>query len=491
MIARVPRLAPSTIRRPRLEEWLGRFKSVPVRFLTAPPGFGKTTALVSYLRHSTAKGLYCSIGSGATEYGVWAAIGRAMEVKGAFSSHNEMIRALAKAAPLELALDCENTPAATGISAIARLIDEAPEGVSLLIASRSRAAFRAAALVERGLASMCDAERLAFDAREVAHLAQTCGVTFAHGEIPRLLEVTDGWPLVVSCALRKAAEDGCDFASVFENWRKRQGHLFNEFITMALEDVPDSQAALVRKLMTGFQCEDQQALQTLEKEGLFVIHGAAEYRPLRPLSRVDAHHFSTAHANPGSPLRVQLLGWFHAEIDGRPIKWIRRRDQQIFKYLALKSDGRATRSELADVFWQDGEKQLVSQCLRTACSNIRKAIARVVGFDAVDAYFKANGEVSLNLNNVIVDVNAFGAFVNDGDEEYERGEARVAYAHYRRADEIYRGDLLIGDANEPWVTAQATILHQRHRAVRERIVEGTPGIAVRAAFESRVHLAAG
>ena len=69
-----------------------------------------------------------------------------------------------------------------------------------------------------------------------------------------------------------------------------------------------------------------------------------------------------------------MLGWFRAEINGRPIKWIRHRDQQIFKYVALKSSGRASRAELTELFWPGGEKELASQCLRTALSNIRKAI---------------------------------------------------------------------------------------------------------------------
>jgi hypothetical protein len=42
---------------------------------------------------------------------------------------------------------------------------------------------------------------------------------------------------------------------------------------------------------------------------------------------------------------------------------------------------------------------------------------------------------------------------NDADEQYERGELRAAYAHYRSAARVYRGDLLIGDAHEPWVAA--------------------------------------
>jgi hypothetical protein len=457
--------------------------------LIAPPGFGKTTALVNYLRHSTAKSGYCSIAGGASAHGIWAAIARGMHMKGTPSSHEELIRALAKAAPLELALDCEGLPDAGGIAAITRLIDEAPEGVSLLVACRSRAALGVSRLVTRGIASLCDAERLRFDEREIAHLASTFGVPFDHADIPRLLDVTDGWPALVNFVLRRAVEDGCDLAGAFENWRTRYGSVFDEFVTTALNDASDEEAALVRRLMNGFHCEDKELLRRLECEGLFVVHFENEYRPLRGLSATKARH--VLRASSPDPLHVRMLGWFRAEIKGRPIKWIRHRDQQIFKYVALKSNGRASRAELSELFWPGGEKELVSQCLRTAFSNIRKAIANLVGFDSVSAYFNVNGDASVDLNNVIVDLHKLTAYLNDGDEEYERGELQVAYAHYRRAAELYRGDLLIADAKEPWVAAHAAVLERRHRAARERILESRPDLAARVAFESRAHLSAG
>ncbi|HEY1429256.1 MAG TPA: hypothetical protein VGF18_06760, partial [Candidatus Tumulicola sp.] len=386
-----------------MDEWLGRFSSAPVRLLVAPPGFGKTTALVSYLRHSATTGYYCSLMSGTTAAGVRGGIARAMGADGAFASHAELLEALAAAAPLELALDLEGIPDGTGLSEINHLINDAPEGVTLLIASRSRAALDAGRLVTRGMAVLCDFERLAFDATEVAQLARACGITFAHGDIPRLIERTDGWAQVVCGAIRAAAEDGCNLGAAYDNWRKRRGHLFNEFITTALGDASETNAVYVRKLMSGHGYEDErESLQKLEREGLFVVHCDNEYRPLRPLARLESHHFAQPRAEAVKPLKVQMLGWFRAEIDGREIKWVRRRDQQIFKYLALKPNGSATRSELGEVFWPGGEKQLVSQCLRTACSNIRKAIARVVGFNAVDSYFLVNGDIGIDMSNVNV-----------------------------------------------------------------------------------------
>ncbi|HKU82043.1 MAG TPA: BTAD domain-containing putative transcriptional regulator [Candidatus Tumulicola sp.] len=413
---------------------------------------------------------------GATAPDIWAAVGTAIQAECdlgevVFTSHNDVVRALRAYAPVELALDCSGLPDADGTAAISRLIDDLPEGVSLLIASRSRTSIDVGRLVADGMASLCDAERLAFDAGEIRHLAEACKVGYAHPDIGKLLEASDGWPLVVSGAIRKAAEDGCDLAGALDNWRNRYGHLFTEYIGGVLEHAPENEAAVVRQLMAGSACRDEQKLEALEMEGLFVIHDARGYRPLRALGRLRASTRSVPSRHSAAPLHVRMFGRFQADIDQHAIEWIRRRDQQIFKFVALSRDGSVSRTDLAQAFWPNAEKHLVAQSLRTACCNIRKAIANVVGTDQVDHYFLADGDVSLNLNNVIVDVRRFVAHANDGDAQFERNELRAAYAHYRTAEQLYAGSLLLGEASEAWFTGQADALDERHTAVLERLAE--------------------
>ncbi|HEY1653482.1 MAG TPA: BTAD domain-containing putative transcriptional regulator [Candidatus Tumulicola sp.] len=477
MISYAPRLAPSVIRRPRLEDWIGRFKSVPVRLLIAPAGFGKTTAIISYLRHCEGRGLYCGLRRGATAADVWAAIGAAIQAECDLgdvvcASAEDVLRALGACAPVELALDCNDTPDADGLSAIASLIDQLPDGVSLLFAARSRAALDVGRLVADGMAALCDSERLAFDATEVRHLADACSVAHAGADAGKMIEASDGWPLVVSGAIRKAAEDGCDLPASLENWRNRYGHFFTEYISAALENAPENEAAIVRQMMAGSTCRDVEKLEALEMEGLFVIHDARGYRSLRALSRLRASHRSVpSRLRSAVPLHVRMFGRFQADLDQHPIEWVRRRDQQIFKFVALSRDGTVSRSELAQTFWPNAEKHLVAQSLRTACCNIRKAIANVVGTDAVDNYFLADGDVSLNLNNVIIDIRRFSAHANDGDVQYAHNELRAAYAHYRTAEQLYYGSLLLGESEEPWFATQARDLDERNVAVLERLAE--------------------
>jgi DNA-binding SARP family transcriptional activator len=171
-------------------------------------------------------------------------------------------------------------------------------------------------------------------------------------------------------------------------------------------------------------------------------------------------------------MQVRLFGWFEAEIDGRPIPWIRRRDREIFQYVALKSGGIASRGELGEAFWPGVEKHLVAQSLRTACSNMRKAIAHLVGFDQVETYFRTgHSDVSIDPDNVVVDVKSFIAHANDGDEQYGRGELEAALVHYHLAEGLHSGSLLIGHGSGSWVALQAANLERRHLTILERLSE--------------------
>jgi len=428
-------------------------------------------ALLGYLRNVATNGIYAPVSPGVSAEAIWSAVGRGLKLETPVGSHDELVKALSERAPLELAVDCEGVPDAGGCDEICALIDDLPDDVMLLVASRSRAAFHVARYVNDGTAVLCDAERLAFDGAGIRHVAETLGVSFSHADVLRMLEVTDGWPQVVSGALRKAAEDSVSLGQAFEHWRMRHGHLFNEFVAESLKVVSEKEADLVLKLMSGSHLDDRSQLQALEEQGLFVVHTPDGYRPLRALSRSRLYDRYGRRVQPATPMQVRLFGWFLAEIERQPIEWVRRRDRQIFKYVCLQPNGTASRAELGQVFWPGAEKHLVAQSIRTACSNIRKAIAHIVGFKQVEQYFRAGDELCIDLDNVIVDVNRFVSHVNDADEQYNRNEYRAAYAHYRSAARVYRGDLLIGDAHEAWVASLDTALKQRHVVVLERIAE--------------------
>jgi tetratricopeptide (TPR) repeat protein len=445
---------------------------MPLRLLVAPAGSGKTTLLLKYLPNSTVDAAFCALPQGCAPAAMHEALARALSLPRTPASYDELLMALRSAiiAPTELAIDDVDNGAPETIAQLWRLVEEAPEQLTFIYTSRSRDALDAKTWIARGLAVLCDHRRLAFDPAETELLAETCGVPHSHLDIGRLLEESDGWPIVVSGAVRAASEDSRSLHDAYEHWRSRYGQLFTEFIAADLDRAAEEDRALVRSLIAGAPVDDQQRLQRLEAQGLFVIADDDGYRPYRPIRQLRGR-VRLAPSARLSPIIVRMFGRFDAQIDGQEVGWIRRRDQQFIKYLLLKPTGSATRTELASVFWPDADRQLAAQSVRTACSNIRKAIAAQVGYACVDLYFRADPDVSLDLTNVVADVRRFNAHVADGDASYDRGDLQEASVHYRAAEELYSGRLLDGDAPEPWFTAQAKLLEDRYVIVLERLAQ--------------------
>ena len=474
----LPRLAPSTVRRPRLERWLASHSAIPVRLIVAPAGSGKTTLLLRYLPNSTIDAAYCALEPACTPAQLFGLIAGALALRTIPTTLGALVDTLHATIrePLELVVDDVDNATPEAISVLRRLVEEAPEVLSFIYTSRSRDAIDAKSWVARGLAVLCDTERLAFDASEAELLAEACGVPHTRNEVGRLLEESDGWAIVVSGAIRSAAEDSRSLSDAFENWRTRYGQVFTEFIAADLDRAREEDRALVRSLIAGASCDDERRLQSLEAQGLFVIHEGDHYRPFRPVRQLRGGRARLAPSASLAPLVVRMFGRFEARIENQEVPWVRRRDQQLVKYLLLKPNGAATRAELATVFWPEADKHLAAQSVRTACSNIRKAIASIVGYACVDLYFRSDPDVSLDLSNVVADVRRFTAHVNDGDAAYDRGDLDEAGVHYRAAEELCTGALLEGDVPEPWFAREALVLEERHLVLLERMAE--------AAFES-------
>lgn len=468
----LPRVAPSTVRRPRLERWLATHVAVPLRLLVAPAGSGKTTLLLKYLPNSTVDAGYCVLQPGTGPAAFFQAVSAALALPRVPNTYDELIEALYAGIfqPTELVVDDVDHASPEVVQMLRRIVEDAPEHLTFVYASRSREAIDAKTWIARGLAVLCDHRRLAFDPAETELLAETCGVPRTHLEIGRLIEESDGWAIVVSGAVRAVSEDGRSLSDAYEHWRLRYGQLFTEFIAAELERAPEEDRALVRSMIAGATVDDQERLHRLETQGLFVIADDDGYRPYRPLRQLRGR-VRLAPSARLSPLIVRMFGRFSAQIDGQEIGWIRRRDQQFIKYLLLKPAGSATRSELASAFWPDADRQLAAQSVRTACSNIRKAIASLVGYACVDLYFRADPDVSLDLTNVVADVRRFTAHVADGDAGFDRGDLQEAAVHYRAAEELYNGRLLDGDPLEPWYAAHAQLLEDQHIIVLERLAQ--------------------
>src|SRR5579884_679617 len=103
----LPRVAPSTVRRSRLERWLATHVAVPLRLLVAPAGSGKTTLVLKYLPNSPVDGAYCALPRACTPAALFEAIAPAFSLPRIPASYDDLVQALRSVVvePTELAID--------------------------------------------------------------------------------------------------------------------------------------------------------------------------------------------------------------------------------------------------------------------------------------------------------------------------------------------------------------------------------------------------
>ena len=472
--ATVPRLSPLTIRRPRLERWLTAYADTPVRLIVAPAGFGKSSLLLKYAAGEERDVAYCALPPDCSVQDLRSEIVRAMSGGKAPRTYDAFI-ALVNGSPAhcrQIIIDDADNACEEAVGELLRLVDDVAENVTLIYAARSRERIEARRITARGIAVACDARMLAFDGEETATFAEACGAAISDLEVRRLVEETDGWAIPLCGAVRVAAAEGTTLMNGYERWRTRSSVFLHELVTSELQRVEEPDRALFLDLLNGARAVQRERLYELASRGLFLFdNGAGEVRLQRALRRAGNVHVESAPQRTMVPLKVRMFRSFDAAIGGRAIPWVRRRDQQIVKYLLLKTDGRASRAEIASVFWNGIDRHLATQSVRTACSTIRKAIAAIVGHADVDQYFRTSPDLQIDLSNVVCDVRRFIAHVNDADAAYSNGDREGAAMHYRAAEKIYDGGLLEFEAFEPWFGAQARALHERFVIAIERLAE--------------------
>ncbi len=450
-----------------------------MRFVVGPPGTGKTTAVAKFLGEAESRVAYLAVHSEEPAKSLRSRIAEALGLQPELNreinnSYAAFVEGLRRSGPCQLALDEIDHASSEALEELENLIADAPREISFIYISRSRTSIDAGRLLARGLAAILDAERLAFSAEEIAQLAGAAGVGCTPADIARLLEETEGWPVVVSCVIREAEDRNASLSGAYDRWCKGSGLHFTDFLRGEL----DKHGEFYRNAFTQIAGDSEgtaaDSLAVLEERGLFVRHVNGERRAYRVALQFLSGSARTSSAPapaPGALLTVRMFGRFQASISNRPIEWIRRRDAQLFKYLLLTPNGTASREELRRQFWPDAESQLATQSIRTACSNIRRAIAAIVGYDNVDHYFVTRGEISVNLSNTVLDVRRFTAHVTDGSQQLERSNIREALAHYRAAESLYNGELLSGEYPEPWYTARASMYHALYIGTLEHLSE--------------------
>ncbi|MFN2529575.1 MAG: BTAD domain-containing putative transcriptional regulator [Candidatus Baltobacteraceae bacterium] len=466
----LPRLA-HNVTRPRIAMWLARNERTPLRFLVAPAGCGKTNAIVSYLRARGLPYAYAYATATTTTAALFREISGSLGIEEPAGDFESLLGVLKRCGDVLVAIENIDALDDEERGWLARLVEQAPDTTQLIYASRTWDAIDIQRMAPQGLAAVCDDRMLAFNADEIAMLADHLGVQYTLEDTRRLADESEGWAIVAAAAVRDAAERGASLARSYDHWQERHGYLFRRFLDAAVAVSPHGN---VWEVLCSGVPQSQPELEQMRRAGIFVRHDAhGHHYAYRVVERITSGgDAATVVVTPMQtpPLVARVLGEFRTEIGGEPIRWIRRRDQQIFLYLLLKEDGSASRAELCARFWPDAEPELRAASLRVACSNIRRAIGTIAGHSRVDRYFRSDGDIALNFANVSVDARRFRVHAAEGDEQFAQGNHAEALGHYRLAEKLYSGRIGWCANVDPWAQDQADIHEAMYLNVLDKLV---------------------
>ncbi len=215
----VPRPSQRLISRPRLIALLDGTLGARLLLLSAPPGFGKTTALVDWLAASGTRCAWLSLEAADNDLVrflryLWAAVANVAAdgqspVAGEAPSADvpdvidEIATILAeRPEPWVLVLDDYHLIEAADVQrAVSILLDRLPPQAHLVIATRVDPALPLARLRARGELLEVRADALRFTTEEArSFLAERMGLALSDSDVETLVARTEGWPAVLQLA---------------------------------------------------------------------------------------------------------------------------------------------------------------------------------------------------------------------------------------------------------------------------------------------------
>lgn len=473
------KLSPATISRPRVHEWLSRNAAFPLRAMIAPAGYGKTTAIVRHLESLGEPHAYVRAQPGDGPEHLAVRLAAALDVSGV-ASFEDLRVALIGMPPCTLAIDALDLASDAAMFEVGSFAIGSPPHVLTIVAACRGEAITTPRIFTKGLAALIDRQMLAFTVEDVAQLCTELHVEAGEADLRAVAGLSDGWPTVASAIVRAAASDGRPLHGGYEIWLASASATLRRFVEAEVNRAPAKARATFARAIAGEALLDDE-WQLLETTGLFVNGEVGTHRLLHPVGAI--HSAGPRYGASGSPLRLNLslFGEFEASYGGTTVKWLRRRDADVVRALAVRVGGTATRQELIDRFWSATERRAAQQSLRTSCSNIRKAIAAVVGPNRVDRYFSCATDITLHPNAISLDAHRFLSHVHSGDDAFKGKQNETAAAHYRAALRLRRDPPAV-DGDDVVQAAFASRLGEAYERARDRLQTlepATPAAAAR------------
>jgi LuxR family maltose regulon positive regulatory protein len=210
-----PRIRPPSVRRPRLERLLADGTRRPVTVLSAPPGTGKTTLLMSWFDE-------CPPGRA-----TWVTIGG-----GDHEPLDALLRRLSAGEPHVLVVDDAHHLDGVDLAALVQAI-ERPGSLDLVVSSRADLPLGIGRLRQDQRVAEIRGAALAFTPGEAQQLLVARGVRLRPAEVQRLHARTEGWAAglrLMACAL----ERGVPARRLVEDDRAAQAAVSDYLLTEVL-----------------------------------------------------------------------------------------------------------------------------------------------------------------------------------------------------------------------------------------------------------------
>lgn len=152
-------------------------------------------------------------------------------------------------------------------------------------------------------------------------------------------------------------------------------------------------------------------------------------------------------------LRIKLLGQFEVYRDGRsiaPAEWRTEKNKDLLKVLALHPDEELSQDWLMEALWPDQDPERSVRNLRGRISEIRRILEPTLSQGSESAYVKtvSNG-YRFDSAHCRIDTRAFEASYRQAIARSEL-DVETAIQGFRRASEIYLGELLPADRHKDW-----------------------------------------
>ena len=170
-------------------------------------------------------------------------------------------------------------------------------------------------------------------------------------------------------------------------------------------------------------------------------------------------------------LSILCLGPFRVYRDKHMIgDWHSLKGLLILKYMVRHHKTPVAKDVLMDVFWPEADQEVARRNLHQAIYNLRQMLRRgqpdfrPILFEN-DCYL-FNPEIALNL-----DFEAFERHVQTGRRMEAAGRSPEAFAEYRLAEELYRGDFMEQDPYEDWASLQREQIRNSYLEIADCLSE--------------------